>query len=754
MADYLITTDFKAHDMVIPVLKNMESKSRMYADRMQRTFSQMFKGSFMGTMGANLVTSGLNQVRMGVMNVVEDYKEFDKFVNAAAVKFGDIDYGSEKFKEIGEVAREVGRTTQFTSMDAASGLFELAGAGFAVENSLKVLPGIANFAAASKLQLAEATGVAGRALNQFALNSKDATTQAKNLEFISDKLATTDRMSMASMQGLAETATWSANEFINAGQSIETWSVMAAMLADVGKQGTLAGTTMRGMVNDLAKLSKKGYAAFKTLGIGSKEIFTDPATGGTRDYLSLLKAMEPAFKKLSDEKKTKIIGDIFGQRSRGGIIALLNDMSKADNYMDNVTNKYAGSTKVMGEQLTQSLAMRVELLSNAFTEKGFQVFEKFLTDGAGGIESMIDAVNKFDVDPIANGLKQIGSALAFLARHTDDLIRIGKAFVMIKGSLLLMEKSRMIGSFLGGGMGGMGGLTAGLGQIVRSGGAVPAAMPFMMPTPAQMGAGGMVPATVTKPRYTGRYDNWGQPATIKTANKLNIDSVMNVAFAAGTAGVIGYQLGGMFNDNFIEPTRKLIEDIQGKQSNFLATAGDQLKKGATVEQLQKMQSQAKIEKTYLEEAPVMVNPEDFIQLAHSFFSGDVLSPFEERQKELSQWNKLSQLADRELKKYEDARSAQERYIKEMEAGAQFNFGEVWAPMEDYSGKQQEVNALYDIYLGHLQDLNESTREAAVQGGQAVVTVHVEGPGAGNVTTKTSTKGPRAPSVDVSRGGPN
>jgi TP901 family phage tail tape measure protein len=748
MSDYLIGADFTANDKISPKLKVMDAECKRFKQSASATLGSVFKGSFLGTMGANVALAGLNQVRAGISDVVSEYMQLDTTLNEAAVKFGNIDYGSDKFKEISKVARQVGMTTKFTSYDAAGGLEALAGAGFEAANAINLLPSVANFAAAAKMGLADATEIAGKSLNVFAMNSKDAATQAKNFTRISDVMAEADRMSMATMGGLAESVAWGASEFTTAGQSIESFMAIAAGLADVGKEGSVGGTVLRGMANDLNNLSGKGKKAFKELGLSQKDFMDPKNPRKIGDYLDLLRKMEAGLKKFDQRKKMQILGSIFDVRSAGGIMAMLNaGTDKLVGYRSHL-EQTTGSAKVMGEQLNKSLTFRVQELQNAFQEKGFQIFEGFLTDGRGGIENMIDAVNKWDIKPIVDGLNNLGSAVSFLTKHSDAIYRIGIGFLTIKGAMLGMDAFTWAMSLKTAirGVAAESRLLMPLGAFLRGGS-------VMAPTPAMtsMALTGAAPMAVGA---AGAAVPTATAASVATVSKMSIASIGSVVFAAGAAALIGWEIGDAIRTKFVDPAI----------DKGFKTGEESLDLG--------LKLQAALYKS---------TPEEKAALIQEGRTGlDQLNPLFPQYKQ--QYESLGgNVAALQI--------AMEQQIREIDRLAKMKTvmtpgGWNYAGIYDTTGGQTEnkipsktyEETFHDLWMRPREKTGMSAKEIAAEVDKVrsvrreryidailkrlpekstvEVNINVEGEGAGKVTATTKTKGKRAPKVEVKRAGAN
>ncbi len=747
MADYLIDTDFRAKDLVNPTLKGMEKGVSRFSRHAEKSLSGVFKGSFLGNMAANTVTAGLMQIRRGIQSVVTEYSDFDQSINEAAVKFGNIDYGSAKFQELGDTAREVGRTTKFTTADAAQGLQSLAGAGFEVEASLKLLPSVANFAAAAKMDLATATQTAGQALNAFAMSSKDAVVQSENLVKISDMLAETDRRTMADMYGLGETVSWAAGRFTAAGQSIETFGAIAGGLADVAVEGSAAGTVMRNMIKNLTAIGPKGKKALKQIGLGMDDI--RDKNGDMTNLVDLLGKMEAPIKKLGTHTRSKVLGDIFGERAVRGVIPLLNKGIAGVKQLEIELKSASGASKEMGDQLNESLTFRIMAMQNAMMEKGFQVFEEFLGTSHAGIEDMIKAINDLDVKPIANFFKGVSGVVQFLAKNIGVITRVGLVFGGIKAAMslksavlwggemrktmLAMSASGMFGSPTAGKWGLPGGPVAG--------------------TPIGGGGGGRGVGPMFGPMTRAQE----KKMVSMHPNSVSINNAANVVMGVGIAASIGYSIGNALDEYLFKPMRDEANASREKTSNILAMHEDLMKQRLKEGELLGIRADAK--KQLGQSKADFLSFDTVVDMFASTFGGDMENPiakfmgeqlqlgnmFSESGRQIEQMNAADKLAQQQQSDFTDqfrmdefSKEKQDQYIESIGV---------------YTDKQNQLNELYATFADNIAKASKAA-EGFMAGGNAQVNVHVDGPGAGSVTTKSETKGNNAPKVNVSQAGPN
>ena len=80
----------------------------------------------------------------------------------------------DEFKNLNELAKQLGADTAFSASEAAAGMENLASAGFSATEIMSAMPGMLDLAAVSGGDVAAAADVAASALNAFGLEAGEA----------------------------------------------------------------------------------------------------------------------------------------------------------------------------------------------------------------------------------------------------------------------------------------------------------------------------------------------------------------------------------------------------------------------------------------------------------------------------------------------------------------------------------------------------------------------------------------------------
>jgi TP901 family phage tail tape measure protein len=113
---------------------------------------------------------------------------------------------SEGFKKLTEKARELGRTTQYTSAQAAKAMQFLGMAGFNTNQILAATPAILNLAIADNMELGESAEIVSSILNGFAMKAEKSGEAADVLAQAAIATTTNVRMLGETMKFVAPAA--------------------------------------------------------------------------------------------------------------------------------------------------------------------------------------------------------------------------------------------------------------------------------------------------------------------------------------------------------------------------------------------------------------------------------------------------------------------------------------------------------------------------------------------------------------------
>jgi len=367
--------------------------------------------------------------------------------------------GSEGFKKLTAQARELGRTTQYTSSQAAEAMRFLGMAGFKTNEILTATPAILNLAIAGNMDLGRTADIASNILTGFNMS---ATRTAE----VTDVLAQAARNTNVDVEMLGQTMKFVAPAAAAVGGTLQETAALAGVLGNAGIQSTMAGTMLRSAYLRLAAPAKAGAKALGNLrdemqisaeempdvakeallaqkrlsGLGVK-IFNK---GKMRSMVDILKDMHEATKNLSDDQKLSAIKDIFGTRSTAGALAIFKSVETGS--FDEVLNKInnaQGTADEMAKRLKDTAIGASKELASATESIGISIGSTLLPAFAALARKAAFVATKISAlaerFPILT--KYIGLTIAGLISFKIAAIGVGYAFTFLKGGFLAMQGS-------------------------------------------------------------------------------------------------------------------------------------------------------------------------------------------------------------------------------------------------------------------------------------------------------------------------
>lgn len=267
--------------------------------------------------------------------------EFGRSIGTAAIKFGEgIERNSDQFKALEKSARNVGRTTEFTSTQAAEGLRLFAQAGFSSKQAMGALGDTVNFATANTVSLEDATSFATSALGQFGLGSKNAEKNQAGMVKVMDVMTRSANAGNLTVTDLSESLKFVGSIAKTTGSNIEFVGGAVSFLANRGIRGTSAGTSLKNMFLSLSGQAFKSGKVLRRLGIDTAE-----ANGDLRNQADVLNELRIALNKMTEQKRIGAIKDIFGQIALPGVSAILDDTTGE---LDGLIKKMEGAAGTTG----------------------------------------------------------------------------------------------------------------------------------------------------------------------------------------------------------------------------------------------------------------------------------------------------------------------------------------------------------------------------------------------------------------------
>ena len=218
---------------------------------------------------------------------------------------------TKQLRALEKEALRLGRTTQFTSTEAAEGIEILAKNGVKTEAILSgVLEASLALAASTGAGLTESADTLTDVLAIFEISAEDASEAVDQINgvTINSKFAFDD---------YAAAIANGASSAVAAGQSFEDFNAGIAATANFFANGEQSGTSYKAFMKGLTKDNKKAQLAVKKLGLTLKD-----QDGNFTNIADLAGQLSTAFDRLNPAERAKAFQDLFDARGKNFAIAL------------------------------------------------------------------------------------------------------------------------------------------------------------------------------------------------------------------------------------------------------------------------------------------------------------------------------------------------------------------------------------------------------------------------------------------------
>ena len=334
-----------------------------------------------------------------------------------------------------DTARQYGATTVFSASEAAEALKYMSLAGWDAQQSTDALGGVLNLAAASSMGLGEASDMVTDYLSAFGMEANKST-------YFADMLAYAQSNSNTTAAQLGEAYKNSAANMHAAGQDVETTTSLLEAMANQGRKGSEAGTTLGAMMRDIT--AKMDDGAIK---IGETSIAVQDASGNFRDMTDILTEVGEATEGMGSAQRAAALSSVFTDDSIKGVnMVLAEGMDKVAGY-EEALRSATGASEDMAETMNDNLSGDMANMNSAYEEMQLQTFEAMegpLREGAQWITSdIIPTLTSWVPDAfgtLASGISKVGNALSPMIKTVlQNPKAVASAFASIGAGFAAMK---------------------------------------------------------------------------------------------------------------------------------------------------------------------------------------------------------------------------------------------------------------------------------------------------------------------------
>lgn len=355
---------------------------------------------------------------------------FESAMSQTQAIFGITDKMSDEYKKLEDTAREYGKTTQYSASESADALKYMALAGWDVEQATSALPGVLNLAAASSMDLAQASDMVTDYMSAFGI-------EADQSAYFADVLAYAQNNANTTVDQLGQAYQNCAANMNASGQDFETTTALLEAMANQGTKGSLAGTQLAAMMRDLTAKMKNG-----AITIGNTSIAVQDSNGNFRDMTDILTDVSAATDGMGDAQRATALSSVFTADSLKGVNLILNEgvdnIAKYEEELRNANGTAADAAKINNDNLAGAL----KELSSAAEEVGIAVYKKFQEPLTKAVDKVTEIVQNINIDDLIEKGKNM---LDTLAKFAPAIAAIVSAATGLYGMIKIADKLKAFG---------------------------------------------------------------------------------------------------------------------------------------------------------------------------------------------------------------------------------------------------------------------------------------------------------------------
>ncbi|MEV0370611.1 phage tail tape measure protein [Streptomyces sp. NPDC050636] len=403
----------------------------------------------------NLVVGG--GIVAGLAEIAKEGNEYQRAIN----KWGAVTGASgQEMVQAAAKARELGADLNIpgtSAAKAADAVLELAKAGQTSTSSIANARAAMQLAAADNLSAADASRYLGDVMDQFGLSSNNAGRAA-------DVLAASANAASGGLQDIYYAMSYTGPVAAQLGISIEDTSAAVAMLARSGILGSKAGTSLRGMLTNLAKPTANMRKGLAELGIEAWD-----TQGNFKGLRTVIEGFEQAQHRMSQKDFLGALSNVVGKPALAGASALAHQGVEAYDQMHTAIARTGAAEEIAASQ-TKGLSGAVTQLKTQWKNTGQVLYtaaapalEKVTRLATSGLQAAtpplakaldyardlytlarpgLSAAAASGVDELTDAFSGVGKPLKEL---TFDAAAAGLN-VLVNGGRALMEILRNVGS--------------------------------------------------------------------------------------------------------------------------------------------------------------------------------------------------------------------------------------------------------------------------------------------------------------------
>lgn len=351
------TVDVTADDAATGVLDSVSDKAASMDGQLVNIVVQATDsaGNALDSAGHNLwgqagKVAGVMGASFGILDSINTYSGFEAGMDQVLAISGATE---DEFAALTEKAKEMGATTKFTATESATAMNYMAMAGWKAGDMISGISGIMNLAAASGEDLGTTSDIVTDALTAFGLQASDST-------HFADVMAQAAANANTNVGMMGESFKYVAPVAGALGYDIEDVALALGIMANSGIKSSMAGTSLRRALSNLASPTKQQREAMEQYGMS----LTD-GSGRMKTLAEIMTDMRDNLGGLEADEQAAAVSTMFGNQAMSGMLAIINASEKDYNKLADAIDHADGASQRMADTMLDNMQGSFTLMQSA-----------------------------------------------------------------------------------------------------------------------------------------------------------------------------------------------------------------------------------------------------------------------------------------------------------------------------------------------------------------------------------------------------
>ncbi|MGW2739129.1 phage tail tape measure protein [Streptomyces sp. NPDC001288] len=328
-------------------------------------------------------------ITLGLHEIVEEGGQYQQAMNA----FGATTTATQmQMKRASATANQLGNDLKLpgaTAADAAEAMVELAKAGFRTDQAISATRASVVLASAAQVNAADSAKYLGDMMDQFGMGADQAGKAA-------DTLAATANAASGDIVDIYYAMKYAGPVAHGMGVSMQEAASAVGMLGKAGILGQTAGTTLRGMLANLASPTAQMTEGLKAMGIQAFD-----AQGNFKGLRYVIDGLSKAQHKMTQQDFAAAVKKAMGKPAMAGAIALAHQGTASFDAMMQAVSQTGAATQIAASK-GKGLAGALLQLKTQAKQTGLTIYqgaapglERLARAATSGLHDATPAIERF-----------------------------------------------------------------------------------------------------------------------------------------------------------------------------------------------------------------------------------------------------------------------------------------------------------------------------------------------------------------------